>query len=121
MQTIQLKVNDDSLGVVMTLLDNLKKDIVKEIKVIHTNNSTDDKPKFEKQNKLDQVKGILKNRTQSDVIENKDEKLDIDPYFYARQKELHQIRDDIKNGNMEMLSEEQYEQEIEQFFKHIEK
>ena len=46
--------------------------------------------------------------------------LDIDPYFYGRQKELHQIRADIKNGNMEMLSEEQYEQEIEQFFKNIE-
>jgi len=49
-----------------------------------------------------------------------DSMLDIDPYFYGRQKELHQIRADIKNGNMEMLSEEQYEQEIEQFFKNIE-
>jgi len=37
------------------------------------------------------------------------------------QKELHQIRTDVKNGNMEMLSEEQYEQEIEAFFEYIEK
>ena len=43
-----------------------------------------------------------------------------DLYFYERQKEFHQIRADIKNGDMEMLSEEQYEQEIEQFFKSIE-
>ncbi len=47
-----------------------------------------------------------------------DDKQDL--YFYERQKELHQIRADIKNGDMEMLSEEQYEQEIEQFFKSIE-
>ena len=59
MQTIQLKVNDDSLGIVMTLLDNLKKDIVKEIKVINTNNQT---APSDTQMKLEQVKGILKNR-----------------------------------------------------------
>lgn len=45
----------------------------------------------------------------------------LDPYFDERKKELHQTRKDIKNGNMEMLSEEQYKQEIEQFFKYIEK
>jgi len=36
----------------------------------------------------------------------KDKNLEIDPYFYERQKELHQIRDDIKNGNIEMVSHE---------------
>ncbi len=59
MQTIQLKVEDGSFDVVMTLLDNLKKDIVKEIKIIGTpkNRLTSDT-----QNKSEQVKGILKNR-----------------------------------------------------------
>ncbi len=60
-------------------------------------------------------------KSKSNIIIQDDKNLEQDPYFYERQKELHQIRDDIKNGNMEMLSEEQYEQEIEQFFKHIEK
>jgi len=57
---------------------------------------------------------------QLSIIGKHDEKINLDPYFNERQQELHQIRADIKNGNMEMLSEEQYEQEIEQFFKDIE-
>jgi hypothetical protein len=36
----------------------------------------------------------------------KDKNLEIDPYFYERQKELHEIRNDIKNGNIEMVSHE---------------
>ena len=36
----------------------------------------------------------------------KDKNLELDPYFYERQKELHQIRDDIKNGQIEMVSHE---------------
>jgi hypothetical protein len=51
----------------------------------------------------------------------KDKNLEIDPYFYERQKELHQIRTDIKNGKMEMLSEDHYGEEIEQFFSELEK
>ncbi len=54
--------------------------------------------------------------SQSNITVSKDKNLEIDPYFYERQKELHEIRADIKSGKMEMLSEEQYEQEIEQFF-----
>ena len=57
----------------------------------------------------------------SNIIISKDKNLELDPYFYERQKKLHQIRADVKNGRMEMLSEEQYEQEIEQFFKELEK
>ncbi len=45
-----------------------------------------------------------------------DIKLDLDPYFYVRKKELQKIREDIKSANMEILSEEQYEQEIKQIF-----
>ena len=57
----------------------------------------------------------------SNITISKDENLEIDPYFYERQKELHQIRADVKSGKMEMLSEEQYEREIEQFFSKLEK
>ena len=57
----------------------------------------------------------------SNITISKDENLEIDPYFYERQKELHQIRADVKSGKMEMLSEEHYEREIEQFFSKLEK
>jgi len=57
----------------------------------------------------------------SNITVSKDKNLEIDPYFYERRKELHQIRTDVKSGKMEMLSEEQYEQEIEQFFSELEK
>jgi len=57
----------------------------------------------------------------SNIIVSKDKNLELDPYFYERQKELHQIRADVKSGKMEMLSEEQYEQEIEHFFSELEK
>lgn len=83
MQTIQLKVDDSSVGIVMTLIENLKKDIVKDVKIVDSSTSKN---------------------------------FNLDPYFYERQKELQQTRADIKDGSMEMLSETQYEEEIEQFF-----
>lgn len=57
----------------------------------------------------------------SNITVSKDKNLELDPYFYERQEELHQIRADVKSGKMEMLSEEQYEKEIEQFFSKLEK
>jgi hypothetical protein len=55
----------------------------------------------------------------SNITVSKDKNLEINPYFYERQKELHQIRADIKSDKMEMLSEEQYEKEIEEFFQEV--
>jgi len=46
----------------------------------------------------------------------KDENLEYDPYFYKRKKELQQDITDIDNGEMEMLSQEQYDKEINSFF-----
>jgi len=57
----------------------------------------------------------------SNITVSKDKNLELDPYFYERQRELHQIRADVKSGKMEMLSEEQYEKEIEHFFSELEK
>ena len=34
----------------------------------------------------------------------KDKSLELDPYFYDRQKELHQIKNDIANGKIDMVS-----------------
>jgi len=62
----------------------------------------------------------VNNHSESITI-TKDKNLELDPYFYERRKELHQIRADVKSGKMEMLSEEQYEREIEEFFSELEK
>jgi hypothetical protein len=49
----------------------------------------------------------------------KDKNLEIDPYFYERKQDLEQIIEDSENGTMEMLSQEQYEQEMGLFFKDL--
>ena len=62
MKTIQFKVSDDYLNVVLTLLDNLKMDIVKELTVNKVPSEATDSSLVEQQKKLDQVKGILKDK-----------------------------------------------------------
>lgn len=69
---------------------------------------------------MQQFMNFVKN-SHSNITVAKDKNLELDPYFYERQQELHQIRDDVKSGKMEMLSEEQYEEEIAQFFSELEK
>ncbi len=56
----------------------------------------------------------------SNITISKDKDIQFDPYFHERKRELQQIRADVKSGKMEMLSEEQYEKEIEQFFSELE-
>ena len=62
----------------------------------------------------------VNNHSENITIE-RDNNLELDPYFYERQEELHQLRADIKSGNMEMLSQEQYDKEIKQFFADLKK
>ena len=50
----------------------------------------------------------------------KDMNLKHDPYFHERQKKLQRIRDDGKSGKTEMLSQEQYDDEMEKFFEKLE-
>jgi hypothetical protein len=57
----------------------------------------------------------------SNITVSKDKNLELDSYFYERKKELHQIRADIKSQKMQMLSEERYEKEIEEFFSKLDK
>ena len=61
------------------------------------------------------------NNHSDSITITKDKNLEYDPCFYERQKELHSIRTDIKSGKMDMLSEKQYKEEIEQFFLELEK
>jgi hypothetical protein len=46
----------------------------------------------------------------------KDENLEYDPYYYERKKQLQQDIDDIDSGKIEMLSEEKYDTEMNNFF-----
>jgi len=46
----------------------------------------------------------------------KDENLIYDPYFYERQKQLKQDIDDIDSGKIKMLSQEEYEKDMSDFF-----
>ncbi len=50
----------------------------------------------------------------------KDKNLEIDSYFYDRRKKLHQIRNDVKNGKMKLLTQEESDTEIELFFQELE-
>jgi len=55
----------------------------------------------------------------SNITVSKDKNLEIDPFFYERKRELEQIIEDSENGTMEMLSQEQYEEEMQIFFKDL--
>jgi hypothetical protein len=46
----------------------------------------------------------------------KDENLENDPYFHERQKQLQQDISNIDSGKIKMLSQEQYDKEIDSFF-----
>jgi len=45
----------------------------------------------------------------------KDKNLEYDPYFYERKKQLQQDINDIDSGRIEMLSQKQYDNEINSF------
>ncbi len=54
----------------------------------------------------------------SNCITN-DKNLELNPYFYERQKELYQIRDDIKSGKSELISFEDFENSADAFEKEL--
>jgi hypothetical protein len=54
------------------------------------------------------------------IIISKDENLEYGPYFYERQKELQEIRNNIKNGNSQLISFGDFENKTEQFEKKLE-
>jgi len=60
------------------------------------------------------------NNHSENITIKKDQNLELDPYFYEREKELHQIRDDIKNGQIEMVSHETVWGNIKNHLKTIE-
>ena len=73
-----------------------------------------------KDNHIENFMEYINNHSDNISIK-KDKNLDYDPYFYERQKELHKLRKDVKSGDMEMLSKEQYDKEIKSFFDDLKK
>ena len=67
---------------------------------------------------MEQFMNFVK-ESHSKVNIHKDKNLEMDPYFYERRAKLHQTLEDIESGKMEMLSEEQYENEMEDFFRDL--
>jgi len=59
------------------------------------------------------------NKHSENITITKDKNLEYDPYFYERKKELEQVIKECENGTMEMLSQEQYDNEMEIFFKDL--
>ncbi len=59
------------------------------------------------------------NNHSENITISKDKNLKFDPYFYERKKDLEQIIEDSENGSMELLSQEQYDKEMEIFFKDL--
>ena len=59
------------------------------------------------------------NNHSENITITRDKNLEIDPYFYERKKDLEQVIEESENGTMEMLSQEQYDDEMKIFFKDL--
>lgn len=51
----------------------------------------------------------------------KDKNLEYDPYFYDRQKELHQIKNNIDNGKVQMIENDEFWDDIDSFVETLQK
>jgi hypothetical protein len=56
----------------------------------------------------------VKNHSDNITI-TRDKNLELDPYFYERQKELHQIKNDIDNGKIQMIENDEFWNDIDSF------
>jgi len=60
------------------------------------------------------------NNHSEDITISKDKNLELDPYFYERRRELHQIRDDIKNGKSQLILFDDFENKTNQLEEELE-
>ncbi len=64
---------------------------------------------------LTDVVNLLTERFRGSVEIFRDKNLARDPYFYERRKHLHTLREEVRNGKAEMLTEEEFQREAEAF------
>lgn len=69
---------------------------------------------------MQQFMNFVKN-SHSNIIISKDKNLELDPYFYERQKELHQIKNDIDNGKIQMVENDDLWSDIDNFVDTLQK
>ena len=55
------------------------------------------------------------NDSNSNITIKEDQNLKLDPYFYERQKELHQIKNDIDSGNIKMIENDDFWNDIDNY------
>jgi DNA helicase IV len=61
------------------------------------------------------------NNHSNNITISKDKNLEVDPYFYERQKELQQDLEDIESGKAEMISHDDLWNNINSHLKSIKK
>ena len=61
------------------------------------------------------------NNHSDSIIITKDKNLEYDPYFYERQKELHQIKSNIDNGKVQMIENDEFWDDIDSFVETLQK
>ena len=61
------------------------------------------------------------NNHSDNITISKDKNLELDPYFYERQKELHQIKNNIDNGKVEMIENDEFWDDIDSFVETLQK
>ena len=62
----------------------------------------------------------INNHSESITI-SKDKNLELDSYFYERQRELHQIKNDIDNGKVQMIEHDDFWNDIDSFVETLQK
>jgi len=60
------------------------------------------------------------NNHSENITISKDKNLELDPYFYERKKELQQIKDDIKKGESQLMSFDDFEDKTNLLEKELE-
>jgi len=64
---------------------------------------------------LGSVKGIMIEK----IEVKQDKSLELDPYFYERQKQLHHLRVDIRNGKEKMYDSVEWDIEMQKLEKEL--
>ncbi len=71
-------------------------------------------------NYIENFMSYVNNHSENITI-SKDKNLENDPYFYERQKELHQIKNNIDNGKIQMVENDDFWNDIDNFVETLQK
>ncbi len=61
------------------------------------------------------------NNHSENITISKDENLKIDPFFYERKKELHKIKKDVDSGNIKMIENDDFWNEVDSYVETLQK